>query len=97
MSSNSFKDLIVYDDDGTPQIEICKGCRTYNICSKNISEHLDQHKIYIYLCNASSPFIEGRGICPCSDCVVKMICENPCEKYKAFTSKDISNEDYKSM
>jgi len=97
MSSNNFKDLIVFDDDGTPQIGICKGCRVYNICSHEWPETKDQKKHYLYICNSSSPFIEGKGVCPCSDCIIKMVCEERCEKYNAFNSKDVSNEDYKSM
>lgn len=96
MSLSNFEAFIVYGVDGTPIIKICEGCKTYRVCMSSLEDAGDSSD-FVYICNESSPYIEGKGYCPCSSCVIKMICEERCEKYDAFNSKEVSDEDYKSM
>ena len=49
----------------------CKGCKTYN-------EHTNK-------CVAFFPNLKGE--CPCSNCLVKMICNYGCNNYNEYTVK----------
>ncbi len=71
-------------ENGTYYIKICRGCRTYEDDMRSLSE--DQKKHYLYLCNVSIPFKEEE-ICPCSTCIVKMVCNRKCKELNDHTYK----------
>ena len=46
----------------------CNGCRREDYCIV-LSSMIDYIKV---------------GICPCSVCIIKVVCEHPCEEYGIF-------------
>jgi hypothetical protein len=51
----------------------CKGCYTYH--------YYDNNTLFSNGCIHSQ---YNEGLCPCTDCVVKMMCNSPCEKYVRY-------------
>lgn len=69
--------------NGKYYIEQCRGCKTYEDGMESLSD--EDKKIIVYLCNMSVPFKASTGeYCPCSTCVVKMMCTNKCEELDLF-------------
>jgi len=58
---------------------VCKGCKTYVNPSINNSKK-------ILVCYA--PHKKNGHVCPCSECLVKMICEIKCDKFHRYIKKD---------
>lgn len=55
----------------------CRGCKTYEEGRDTLTK--EQKQQIVYICNISIPFKEGK-ICPCSRCVVKMVCTTRCQE-----------------
>ncbi len=76
-------------------IKLCKGCRTYEEGIEQLTE--DERKEVIHLCDVSVPFIppfipgdaEEVKICPCSNCIVKMVCLIKCELLEEHISHKV--------
>ena len=59
----------------TMLVEYCIGCHTY------LNEkygHID--------CPYSNDNLDGR--CPCTECIVKVMCGNPCEVYDKYVDSE---------
>ena len=61
--------------------EYCKGCCVY-------MPDGDPHDIGCTLFDSNN-----KGQCPCSKCIVKVMCEEPCEDYEQFRKSFIGKED----
>jgi hypothetical protein len=57
--------------------EICSGCQTYKYIDKKTEE-------VIYCC---VPAIIKEQICPCSKCILKMVCQEICLKFDNYIYK----------
>ena len=77
---NHTEQLIEQNDRGY-YIKLCKGCRTYEEGMEALTE--DERKEIVYLCNISVP-LKGDETCPCSDCIVKMLCDTKCELLEKY-------------
>jgi hypothetical protein len=94
MKNYTSKRLIGQDIRGY-YIKLCKGCRTYEEGIELLTE--DERKEVVYLCNVSVPFIppfipedkKPVKICPCSDCIVKMVCLTKCELLEEHISHKV--------
>ena len=86
------------DQEGFPHIRFCYGCNHYKLYfDYNKAEFKELAKDHIFICQTSTPFIHGRGQCPCSLCLVKAVCIKKCETFERYNSKEVNNEMYKSM
>ena len=56
---------------------ICKGCRSYKLPNNN-------SKVKIRGCAIEIPFISNNVKCPCLDCIIKMICNDMCDRFNAY-------------
>ena len=94
MKNYTTKRLIEQNDRGY-YIKLCKGCRTYEEGMETLTE--EERKKVVYLCNVSVPFIppfipgdeDPIKICPCSDCIVKMVCLIKCELLEEHISHKV--------
>ena len=83
-SLSRYRRYLYKREDGTLYVKICEGCKTYEEGVATIPPE-DRKKI-VYLCNVSIPFIQGDPnicpgrICPCAECLVKMVCNVKCEE-----------------
>ena len=68
-------------------IRMCKGCRTH----ENMKSHLAdiQKAKYTPICNRK--ILSAKGICPCSTCLIKMICTIKCEKFNTYINSERSD------
>ena len=64
--------------------ECCKGCKIFTRCPSNIDE--------IYSC---LDMIKDYINCPCSKCILKVICETPCNEFIEFKSHNFKNKNKK--
>lgn len=69
---------LIEKENGIYYISICRGCKTYEDEINNLT---DAEKKGI--CNVSYPFIDDT-VCPCSECIVKMVCEHTCKKLNSY-------------
>ena len=53
----------------------CEGCISYSFIGND--------RIHPQLCNYS--YFNQDGKCPCTSCIVKVMCTDVCDKYKDFT------------
>lgn len=57
--------------------KMCKGCRSYNANHEPC-------------CSISSiPYIPEDRMCPCSTCLIKVICYKPCHDFTVYSGKFI--------
>ncbi len=71
--------------------EICGGCKTFEDSIVRIS---NSDRRYAYGCCITLPF-EGDRICPCSTCLIKMVCLNKCDMlndYIAYVNSHMHTE-----
>jgi len=54
-------------------VDYCKGCATYKV--KNSSDKLIP-------CSYLPDNIDGN--CPCTECIIKVMCEHMCDRYISF-------------
>lgn len=69
-----------------PRLSICPGCRTYIRVNQGRVDIQEDGYYDVPQCNVQ-PMTHGGKPCPCSQCVVKMVCEDTCEeleKYKDY-------------
>jgi len=60
-------------------IKQCRGCRTYEDGRADFNDEDKQN--LVYLCDVSIPVHpKTQNLCPCSLCVVKMVCNFKCEE-----------------
>ena len=89
-SITRYRKYLYEKEDGTLYIKICEGCKTYEEGVATIP--LEDRKKVVYLCNVSVPFIqEGGKLCPCVECLVKMVCNIKCDELE----KHITNQSIK--
>ena len=84
LNSKNILSQFIIKEDGIHYMKICKGCKTYDNEMNSLS--YDQKRKYTYLCNISVPF-KGKELCPCSECIVKMMCSAGCEKLNSYCSR----------
>jgi hypothetical protein len=75
-NSTNIHSQFIKKENGIHYMKACKGCKTYENEMDSLS--YDQKRKYIYLCNISVPF-RGEETCPCSICIVKMVCNRNCK------------------
>ena len=94
-SLTRFKKYLYMKEDGTRYIKVCEGCKTYEEGVATIP--LEDRKKVVYLCNVSVPFIPVKSmLCPCSECLVKMVCEVKCDELEDYiTNQSIKVGDEK--
>lgn len=56
---------------------ICYGCLTYKYTDKVTNE-----SFYCYI----QPVVNGK-ICPCSTCILKIVCEETCSEFNIYLDK----------
>ena len=62
--------------------EHCKGCMTYDVC------RYGRESVAVCTCRIETTFkTNPNGECPCTDCIVKSMCQDECKKYKAFRGR----------
>jgi len=81
MVDNILESRFIEEENGVYHIKICRGCKTYEDAMNKTSD--PEKKKYIHICNISCPFI-GDVACPCSTCLVKMICSYRCETLNSY-------------
>lgn len=59
-------------------IKECEGC-----CSYVFSEDIDNITSYS-ICGMHSKDFDKIPTCPCVNCIVKMICNKPCDEYSTY-------------
>lgn len=64
---------------------ICEGCKSYKLLAENSKQKMRG-------CAIEKPFISNSVKCSCLDCIVKVICDDMCYRYKvyAWTSRTIN-------
>jgi len=60
----------------TDIIDNCKGCRSNNYVLDDITFISDR-------CRYNRSNDEGK--CPCTECIVKVMCNDPCREFEDFT------------
>lgn len=82
---------LIKQDEAGYYIKLCKGCRTYEEGMEELTE--DERGKVVYLCDVSVPFIPGDEkpikTCPCSTCLVKMVCLTKCELLEEHVSHKV--------
>jgi len=68
-------------EDGIYHMKLCRGCKTYEDTMEEISD-VDKRDC-VHICNISYPSMDGR-VCPCSMCIIKMMCGTRCEKFDSY-------------
>ncbi len=54
-------------------MKYCDGCNTKGQCKELFKRAADKRR-----------YSKSRMKCPCNMCVVKMVCEDPCDEYKEY-------------
>lgn len=65
--------------------KLCKGCYSYELYLKYTEEVADFPEC------STKPIVGGK-VCPCVSCLVKMVCENACNKFVLHTKAGKGNE-----
>jgi hypothetical protein len=66
--------------------EHCKGCMTYDVCTYGCDT------VAVCTSRIETTFkTNPDGECPCSDCIVKSMCQDECDRYTKFRSVGIKN------
>jgi len=60
---------------------VCKGCRIYEVLDRCLYKR----------CLYPSKHVPKALICPCSICLIKMICTIKCEKFNIYINSERSN------
>ncbi len=82
-------------ENGRYYIKQCRGCKTYETAMECLSDK--EKKECVYLCNVSVPIKPDTGeVCPCSLCIIKMICTIKCEALSKFVESPIKVGDEKT-
>ncbi len=72
-------------------IKICRGCATYS----DIEKLTKNYKHGTVECNIKP---SHRGlICPCSECLVKTMCQEPCDRLDKYKDIFVNDDEYMSM
>lgn len=71
-------------------INMCIGCRSYEIMKKTMSYYFrsacTSGAKSIPICDRR--VLHAEGICPCSICLIKMMCQTKCEKFDAYINSE---------
>lgn len=62
-------------------MEQCEGCHTYSLIQK-IKEN-----VFSYCSIARLIEVKELSKCPCTNCIVKCMCNNPCSEYNKIVNK----------
>jgi hypothetical protein len=71
---------------------ICPGCLTYNEVEKVREQQKEDGHVDGAQCTIP-PYNKGK-VCPCSKCLVKMMCENMCEDLLQYKEKFLYGDDF---
>lgn len=64
--------------------DVCEGCATYSKSSSSILYQTDDW------CNIKAR--KGKHICPCSTCLIKMICDELCDEIEYYINLPFDGE-----
>lgn len=84
MRLNLTNSQFIIKEDGMHYMKTCRGCRTYEDEMSSLPDY--QKREYVYLCNVSISF-KGGEVCPCSICIVKMVCNMRCKTLSDYLHK----------
>ena len=88
-------DGYIAKEDGLYYIKQCRGCKTYEDGMSTLTEE-EKGKV-VYLCNVSVPIkLDTDELCPCSLCIIKMVCNTKCQPLSEFIESPIKVGDEKS-
>lgn len=60
--------------------EVCEGCLSYYVST----DPWNKSHIKTRGCALNTPFISNTVKCPCIDCIVKMICDDMCDRFVEY-------------
>ena len=74
--------------------KVCEYVFTYSPCSTELKKYLDNNFINVgvnvfHRQHWAGIFNNLKKNCPCSMCVVKMVCSNYCKKYEVFSKRNL--------
>ena len=94
-SDRIYEHEYIAKEDGRYYIKQCRGCKTYEDGMNSLTE--EEKDNFVYLCNVSVPIKQDTGeLCPCSLCIIKMVCAVKCEPLSEFIESPIKVGDEKS-
>ncbi len=76
-SKSLLESKFIEKEDGIYHMKLCRGCKTYEDAMDGILNSFKGD--YVHICNISYPAMNGK-VCPCSTCIIKMMCGRRCEK-----------------
>ena len=81
----------IEQSSGGYYIKMCRGCKTCEEGMETLTEY--ERKSFVYMCDVSVPFRPEDGkpnkMCPCIDCLVKMVCQIKCELLEEHISHKV--------